>query len=127
MSYLKHFLGAHEEARMERFKDYNYEIEDRLKIAHLYCRKETVLEDNTNMFVDVKTVRVPKNNVVLLCSYMRHKLGAVSGVGEDLFLPFTSERSIDKVLFCVACDGVVERGEVLGAVMIIPVDEVDGR
>ncbi len=126
MSYLKHFLGAHEEERRRHFKDYNYEIAERLKIAYLYCKKEVKLEDNTNMLVDVKTVRIPKNTVVILCPYMRSDIGAVVGVGEDINLPISSERAIDKVLFCVSCDGVFNRGDLMGAIMLIPVDEVNG-
>lgn len=126
MSYIKHLFSAHEEARRRHLKDYNYELENRVRIAYLYCKKEVHLEDNTNMFIDVKTVKIRKNNIVLLSPYMRHKFGAVVGVGEDLFLPMSSERSIDKVLFTVANDCVINRGEVLGAVLFIPVDEVDG-
>ncbi len=125
MSYLKHFLGAHEEERKRHFKDYNYEITERLRIVYLYCKKEVKLEDNTNMFVDVKTVKIPKNVVVMLCPYMRSDIGAIVGVGEDINLPISSERSIDKVLFCVSCDGVFKRGDLMGAVMLIPVDEVN--
>ncbi|MFH1127558.1 MAG: DUF22 domain-containing protein [archaeon] len=125
MSYIKHLISGHEEARKRHLKDYNYEIEDRMRIAYLYCKKEMKIEDNTNMFIDVKTVTIHKNNIVILCPYMRHPLGAVVGVGEDLFLPITSERSIDKVLFCVAADGVIKHGELMGAVLIVPVDEVD--
>ena len=124
MSYIRRILGVNNGAHKKRHPDYKYEVENSLKIAYIYAKKEVVVKDNTNVFVDVKAVRIHKNNLVIMCPYLRHKLGGVVGVGEDIFLPITSEREIEKVLFCVASDGVIKKDDLLGAVLFIPVNEV---
>ena len=102
---------------------YDYMMHGRkMNMYHLHAKENVQVSKNSFVYIKVKKQRIEEYSIMINCSYLRHALGHVVGAGEDVFLPISAERVIDKVLFAVAEDGKIKKKDLLGVIYSIKVE-----
>ncbi len=75
---------------------------------------------------DVKPIKIKKidilgNHIIYMCAYAAHGLGHPIAVGEETHLPITMDRHADFATFVAAIDGTIQKDDLLGVVIILPI------
>lgn len=74
------------------------------------------------VLVKIKPVIIPKNHISFLCAYARHPLGNIISLVSDAPKKIEELRSVEFAAFQAWEGGVIERGDVIGAVDCVQVE-----
>ena len=72
--------------------------------------------------IKIKKINMHANNICFLSAYGSNKYGHTMAVGEETSLPISMERSADKALFIAALDCKIEKDDLLGVLILLPVE-----
>jgi hypothetical protein len=72
--------------------------------------------------IKIKKVTIHANNICFLSAYGANKYGQTMAVGEDTSLPISMDRSADHALFAAALDYKIEKDDLLGVLILLPVE-----
>ncbi|MBP2172620.1 DUF22 domain-containing protein [Methanococcus voltae] len=85
-------------------------------------------EDITVKKGDITEIKVEKialkpKSVVLKSAYKLNKNGSVISAGEEIPVPFESERDIDRVTFLATANGEIKKGDLLGGLVLLKAEQ----
>lgn len=72
--------------------------------------------------IKIKKINMHTNNICFLSAYGSNKYGHTIAVGEETSLPISMERSADTALFMAALDCKIEKDDLLGVLILLPVE-----
>ena len=72
--------------------------------------------------IKIKNIDIEPYTLTLIDAYEKHPIGSVISIGEEISLPFDSKRRGDYGVFIAFKDGVVNKGDVIGCVVLIHLD-----
>ncbi|MDI9618122.1 DUF22 domain-containing protein [Methanothermobacter sp.] len=72
--------------------------------------------------VKIKEISIPANHIVFMCAYATNPLGHPIAAGEETPLPISMDRKADHATFVAAVDGKISRNDLLGVLIILPVE-----
>ncbi len=72
--------------------------------------------------IKIKKINMDANNICFLSAYGSNKCGHTLAVGEPTSLPISMERSADHAMFAAAFDCKIEVDDLLGVLILLPVD-----
>ena len=70
----------------------------------------------------IKKIIMHANNICFLSGYGANKCGHTIAVGEETSLPISMERSADHAMFAAAFDCKIEADDLLGVLILLPVE-----
>jgi len=117
--YWKDKIGGETERLTTEAFSYGFTVGPHGEWEMLIAKEDKEVKKNELVDIKIKEIELPPKAIVLPCLIMRHALGIVSSlssVGEPKNVE--ERRVIDEVLFHPICDGVVNRGDLLGVVNI---------
>ncbi|MCS3901172.1 DUF22 domain-containing protein [Methanococcus voltae] len=85
-------------------------------------------EDITVKKGDIKEIKVEKialepRSVIVKSAYKLNKYGSVISVGEEIPVPFESQRDIDRVIFLATIDGEIKKGDLVGGLVLLKAEQ----
>ena len=72
--------------------------------------------------IKIKKINMHANNICFLSGYGSNKCGHTIAVGEPTSLPISMERSADHAMFAAAFNCKIEADDLLGVLILLPVD-----
>ncbi|MGC9517653.1 MAG: DUF22 domain-containing protein [Methanomicrobiales archaeon] len=72
--------------------------------------------------IKIKHIDMPANHICYMCAYAANGLGHPIAAGEETPLPITMDRSADYATFVVALDGKINKGDLLGVLILLPIE-----
>jgi hypothetical protein len=72
--------------------------------------------------VKIKKIDINANHISFISAYGTNKYGHTLAVGEETYLPISMERTADHALFAAALDYQVEKDDLLGILILLPVE-----
>lgn len=75
----------------------------------------------------IEKFQIPPNTLISMDPYSRHKIGQVVAIGEEVALPIEKERSADYCLFVAGIKGKINKGDVVGAVEVFPIEPISTK
>ncbi|MDP3065925.1 MAG: DUF22 domain-containing protein [Methanobacteriaceae archaeon] len=70
--------------------------------------------------IKIKKVELPANHICNMCAYATNRVGHTIAVGEETPLPISMTRHADHAAFAAAQDGTVKKNELIGVVILLP-------
>jgi hypothetical protein len=71
--------------------------------------------------IKIKHIHIHANEICFLSAYGSNKYGHTLAVGEETSLPISMDRSADTALFAAAMDCKIEKDDLLGVLILLPV------
>ncbi|HMK53754.1 MAG TPA: DUF22 domain-containing protein [Methanobacteriaceae archaeon] len=71
--------------------------------------------------IKIKKVNLPANHICYMCAYATNQVGHTIAAGEETPLPISMDRHADHAAFAAAQDGTVEKNDLIGVVILLPV------
>lgn len=72
--------------------------------------------------IKIKKVSIPANHLCYMCAYAANGLGHPIAAGEETPLPISMDRSADHATFVAARDGTINKGDLLGVLILLPIE-----
>ncbi len=72
--------------------------------------------------IKIKPIKIEANEISFLSAYASNKYGHALAVGEETSLPITMDRSADTALFAAALDCEIEEDDLLGVLILLPIN-----
>ena len=72
--------------------------------------------------IKIKHINIHANEICFLSAYGSNKYGHTLAVGEETSLPISMDRSADTALFAAALDCKIEKDDLLGVLILLPVN-----
>jgi len=89
------------------------------RFVPIVAKEEVEVGEGDSVVIDVEPVEVPPHHMLLLSPYARHPLGHVIAVGEEHPKMMELGRKVTYAYFSAVRAGTVEKGDVLGVLIII--------
>lgn len=87
---------------------------------YLISKENVEVEKDKTYKIKVKTIKVPENHIIHLSPYSMLCQGTIIGVCEETPKPIDLERYIEMVSFQTSETGKIEKGDVLGHFLAVP-------
>ncbi len=103
--------------------EFDYKIGDSLKLNLVVSNENAEFSANEAKPVSIKRIRVQPNEVIVSSMFGIHPIGHLSAVG-SYNVPsgiIDDERIVDFGMFHAAMAGKIQKDEVIGAVILIPI------
>ncbi len=103
--------------------EFDYKIGDSLKLNLVVSNENAEFSANETKPVSIRKIRVQPNEFIISNMFGIHPIGHLSAVG-SYNVPsgiIDDERIVDFGMFHAAMAGKIQEGEVIGAVILIPV------
>lgn len=71
--------------------------------------------------IKIKHINIHANEICFLSAYASNKYGHTLAVGEETSLPISMDRSADTALFAAAMDCKIEKDDLLGVLILLPI------
>lgn len=71
--------------------------------------------------IKIKKLDLPAHHICNMCAYATNRVGHTIAVGEETPLPISMTRHADHAAFAAAQDGTVEKNELIGVVILLPI------
>lgn len=71
--------------------------------------------------IKIKHINIKAEEITFISAYASNSYGQVLAVGEETPLPISMERSADTALFAAARDCEIEKDDLLGVLILLPV------
>ena len=72
--------------------------------------------------IRIKHINIKANDICFLSAYGSNKYGHTLAVGEETSLPISMDRSADTALFAAAMECKIEKDDLLGVLILLPVN-----
>lgn len=72
--------------------------------------------------IKIKKIHLPANHLCFLCAYATNRLGHTIAAGEETPLPISMDRTADHATFVAAMKGTIEEGDLLGVLILLPIE-----
>jgi len=92
------------------------------KVRAIIAAEEMELKAGETKPVKIKKIAINANHISFISAYGTNKNGHTIAVGEDTYLPISMERSADHALFVAAMDYKIEKDDLLGILILLPVE-----
>jgi len=76
--------------------------------------------------VKIKKISINAKHISFISAYAANKYGHTMAVGEETYLPISMDRTADHAQFAAALDCRIEKDDLLGILILLPV-ELTGR
>ena len=109
--------------------EFEYKIGDSLKLRLVISNENVDFNANEAKSISIQKIRIRPNDVIISSMYGIHPIGHLSAVG-SYNVPsgiINEERIIDFGMFHAAMNGKILKDEVIGMVILIPVEESSPR
>ncbi len=101
------------------------------KIGTIVGKMRAIIADDEVEFksgdvkpVKIQNIKVPANHICFLYAYAENSYGHVIAVGEETPLPLTMDREVDHATFVAALDGGIRKDDLLGVLVLLPMELV---
>lgn len=72
--------------------------------------------------IKIKKINIPENHISFLSAYAANKYGHAIAAGEEVHLPISMKRTVDHALFVAGIDGTIKKEDLLGVLILFPVE-----
>lgn len=72
--------------------------------------------------IKIKKISIPGSHIIYMCGYATNRLGHTIAAGEETPLPISMDRTADYTTFVVALSGTIQKNDLLGVAILLPVD-----
>ena len=110
-----------EEIDERKREPFDFALKDTCRVDYLIAEEDTDFRSGDAKPVKIKKVAIPRNTILLISPYGRHGIGQVVSIGEKIAMPIELDRSADHALFVAGVDGSVNKEELIGVMMLIPI------
>ena len=93
-------------------------------------KREPIIADEDVEFKagEIKTIKIKKielhpYTISFIDAYAKHSVGTTLSIGEDIPMPFDSERVAEYAIFAAIKDGIVKKGDIIGSIMMLYGDQ----
>lgn len=105
--------------------EFEYKVGDSLKLHLVVSNEYAEFRANEAKPVSIQKIKIQPNEVIVSSMFGIHPIGHLSAVG-SYNVPsgiIDEERIVDFGMFHAAMDGKIQKDEVIGAVILLPVKE----
>ena len=74
--------------------------------------------------IRIKKINIPENHITFLAAYAANKYGHTLAVGEDVPLPMSMKKTVDHALFVAGIDGIIKKDDLIGVLILLPVEMI---
>ncbi|MGB9979690.1 DUF22 domain-containing protein [Methanobacterium sp.] len=74
--------------------------------------------------IKIKKIKIPENYITFIPAYASNKYGHAVAVGEEVHLPVSMERTVDYASFLANLDGNVQKEDLLGVLILLPIEMI---
>jgi hypothetical protein len=92
------------------------------KVRAIIADEDMYFKEGETKSVRIKKIDINANHICFISAYGTNKYGHTMAVGEETYLPISMERSADHALFAAALDYKVEKNDLLGILILLPVE-----
>jgi hypothetical protein len=92
------------------------------KLRAIIASEDMEFKAGETKSIEIKKIIIQANHICFLSAYGSNKYGQTLAVGEETSLPTTMERSADNALFAAALDCKIEKDDLLGVLILLPVE-----
>jgi hypothetical protein len=92
------------------------------KVRAIIAAEEKEFKAGETKPVQIKQIDINANHICFISAYGTNKYGHTMAVGEETYLPISMERTADHALFAAALDYQVEKDDLLGILILLPVE-----
>ncbi|EKQ54623.1 MAG: hypothetical protein B655_0736 [Methanobacterium sp. Maddingley MBC34] len=92
------------------------------KVRAIIAAEEKEFKAGETKPVQIKKININANHICFISAYGTNKYGHTMAVGEETYLPISMERTADHALFAAALDYQVEKDDLLGILILLPVE-----
>ncbi len=92
------------------------------KIRAIIAAEEKDFKAGETKPVQIKKIDIKANHISFISAYGTNKYGHALAVGEETYLPISMNRTADHALFAAALDYKVEKDDLLGILILLPVE-----
>ncbi|NYB51507.1 MAG: DUF22 domain-containing protein [Methanobacteriaceae archaeon] len=92
------------------------------KVRAIIADEDKKFKAGENKPVKIKKININANHICFISAYGTNKYGHTLAVGEETYLPISMERTADHALFAAALDYKVEKNDLLGILILLPVE-----
>lgn len=92
------------------------------KLKSIVAAEEMDFKAGENKSIKIKKIDIGADTICFLSAYGSNKCGHTLAVGEPIPLPIKMERSADHAMFAAAFDCKIEVDDLLGVLIILPVN-----
>ncbi|HII06207.1 MAG TPA: DUF22 domain-containing protein [Methanotrichaceae archaeon] len=110
-----------EEIDERKREPFDFALKDTCRVDYLIAEEDKDFRSGDAKPVKIKKVAIPRNTILLISPYGRHGIGQVVSIGEKIAMPIELDRSADHALFVAGVDGSVNKEELIGVMMLIPI------
>jgi len=92
------------------------------KVRAIIAAENKEFEAGETKPVKIKKIDINANHISFISAYGTNKYGHTLAVGEETYLPISMDRTADHALFAAALDYQVEKDDLLGILILLPVE-----
>lgn len=122
-------------ARLETVRKETEEFEARtlgdFKVGNIIGKMRAIVADedvdfkaNEAKSIKIQKIKIPENHVTFISAYASNKYGHAIAVGEEVHLPVSMERTVDYASFVANLDGNVKKEDLLGVLILLPIEMI---
>jgi hypothetical protein len=92
------------------------------QLRAIIAAEDMELEEGDIKSIKIKEIKMHSNKICFLSAYGSNKYGHAMAVGEPTSLPISMERSADHAMFAAAVNCEIKVDDLLGVLILLPVD-----
>jgi hypothetical protein len=92
------------------------------KVRAIIAAEEMEFKAGETKPVQINKININASHICFISAYGTNKYGHTLAVGEETYLPISMERTADHALFAAALDYKVEKDDLLGILILLPVE-----
>lgn len=92
------------------------------KLRAIIADEDMEFEAGEMKSLKIKRINMHANHICFMSGYGSNKCGHTIAVGEETSLPISMERSADHAMFAAVFDCKIEKDDLLGVLILLPVE-----
>lgn len=92
------------------------------KLRAIIAAEDVEVMANESKPIKIKEIKIPANHITFLSAYAANRYGHAIAVGEEVHLPISLEKTVDHATFIASLDGNVKKNDLLGVLILLPVE-----
>jgi hypothetical protein len=96
------------------------------KVRAIIADEDVEFKADEILAVKIKKIAINAKHISFISAYGTNKYGHAMAVGEETYLPITMDRAADHAQFAAALDGKIEKNDLLGILILLPVEITEG-
>lgn len=113
----------------QELKDYEAQALGDFKVGTIIGKMRAIVADedvdvkaNEAKPIKIKKIDIPENHITFLSAYAANRYGHAVAVGEEVHLPISLKKTVDHASFLASLDGTVKKDDLLGVLILLPVE-----